>query len=140
MSIITYSKLTGDIVCFLLSATESEFFEYDENFGKMVAEIPFGATNFYVKNQKIVEREPKPSSEYVWDGEKWVIDLPYANQKIRLQRNELLAESDWTDTLSSKTRLGEKKYGDWQKYRQELRDITKQAGFPLNIIWPEKPV
>ena len=24
------------------------------------------------------------------------------------------------------------------KYRQELRDITKQEGFPYNIVWPTK--
>ena len=26
-----------------------------------------------------------------------------------------------------------------KKYRQELRDITGQSGFPKEITWPEKP-
>ena len=29
--------------------------------------------------------------------------------------------------------------GDWAKYRQELRDIPSQAGFPRDIVWPKKP-
>ena len=29
--------------------------------------------------------------------------------------------------------------GEWAKYRQELRDISKQDGFPLNITFPVPP-
>ena len=29
--------------------------------------------------------------------------------------------------------------GDWAKYRQELRDITKQKGFPYDVEFPKKP-
>lgn len=28
---------------------------------------------------------------------------------------------------------------EWASYRQELRDITDQAGFPTNVTWPTKP-
>jgi hypothetical protein len=28
---------------------------------------------------------------------------------------------------------------EWRQYRQELRDITTQEGFPHNIDWPEEP-
>ena len=28
--------------------------------------------------------------------------------------------------------------GSMAKYRQELRDITKQQGFPYNVVWPTK--
>ena len=27
----------------------------------------------------------------------------------------------------------------WEAYRQALRDVPEQAGFPLQITWPEKP-
>lgn len=27
----------------------------------------------------------------------------------------------------------------WSTYRQTLRDITEQAGFPDVIVWPEAP-
>ena len=55
------------------------------------------------------------------------------------KRNILLVESDWTDTFSSKTRLGDDLYNAWQAYRQALRDLTKQEGFPQNVVWPTKP-
>lgn len=29
--------------------------------------------------------------------------------------------------------------GDWAQYRQALRDLPEQAGFPFNISWPEAP-
>ena len=29
--------------------------------------------------------------------------------------------------------------GSWAAYRQALRDLPEQAGFPLNIVWPEAP-
>lgn len=57
---------------------------------------------------------------------------------VRLERNGLLAASDWTDTASAPARLGEELYGAWQTYRQALRDVTTQAD-PANIIWPVAP-
>lgn len=27
----------------------------------------------------------------------------------------------------------------WMAYRQALRDVPEQEGFPINIVWPEKP-
>jgi hypothetical protein len=58
---------------------------------------------------------------------------------VRDRRNALLTASDWTDTLSAKTRLGDALYNAWQDYRQILRDIPQQAGFPTNVAWPEPP-
>lgn len=57
---------------------------------------------------------------------------------VRTQRNRLLLESDWTDTYSAPTRLGETLYSNWQTYRQALRDVTLQPD-PFNITWPTPP-
>ena len=35
--------------------------------------------------------------------------------------------------------IAEEKKQAIKEYRQALRDITKQAGWPRNIVWPEKP-
>lgn len=54
--------------------------------------------------------------------------------EVRAKRDGLLKESDWTqipDCTVDKT--------VWATYRQALRDITDQAGFPFNITWPTKP-
>lgn len=49
-------------------------------------------------------------------------------------RDFLLTQSDWTMLLDVPT---DKKA--WKAYRQALRDITQQPGFPDNIVWPTKP-
>jgi hypothetical protein len=48
-------------------------------------------------------------------------------------RDKLLAKTDWL-ALSDTTMSSE-----WTTYRQALRDITAQAGFPNTITWPEEP-
>lgn len=54
--------------------------------------------------------------------------------QIRQQRDRLLAESDWRSLPDAP--------GDrdaWLEYRQQLRDITQQDGFPMAFSWPENP-
>ena len=57
-------------------------------------------------------------------------------ENLRMQRNNLLAETDWmgnSDVTMS---------ADWKTYRQALRDITKQTPSDdalSNITWPTKP-
>jgi hypothetical protein len=55
-------------------------------------------------------------------------------EEIRLIRNQLLAECDWTQ-LSDVSQIIKDL---WTVYRQELRDITNQQN-PFNIEWPIKP-
>ena len=62
----------------------------------------------------------------------------YEWQQIRIKRDDLLQQSDWTDTLSAKTRLGDELYNAWQNYRQALRDVTNQPD-PFTITWPALP-
>ena len=51
----------------------------------------------------------------------------------RGNRDRLLAETDWT--ASSDLTMSD----DWKTYRQALRDVPTQAGFPDTITWPTKP-
>ena len=53
---------------------------------------------------------------------------------IRSQRDSLLAASDWTQVPDAPV-----DQAAWAVYRQALRDITTQAGFPHEVIWPVKP-
>lgn len=55
-------------------------------------------------------------------------------KSVRTSRNDKLKECDWTqiaDSTADKTA--------WATYRQALRDITAQAGFPWTITWPDAP-
>lgn len=61
-------------------------------------------------------------------------------ESLLSNRLQLLQASDWTDTVSAQTRLGDLLYQAWQDYRQALRDITLQANYPLDVIWPIAPL
>jgi hypothetical protein len=56
-------------------------------------------------------------------------------KNIRDQRNQLLSSTDWTQLADSP---GDK--AAWAAYRQALRDIPAQAGFPWEVTWPKRPV
>jgi hypothetical protein len=53
---------------------------------------------------------------------------------VRNQRTEMLKDCDWTQIADS---TADKAV--WATYRQALRDITAQAGFPWEITWPTQP-
>jgi hypothetical protein len=59
----------------------------------------------------------------------------YVVAEVRAKRTYLLAESDWTQLPD--VPLATKQA--WAAYRQALRDITEQPGFPLEVVWPEPP-
>ena len=74
------------------------------------------------------------------EGDFWlqqwsIITLPEetaaANQ--RSKRDNLLAETDYL-ALSDQTLSAE-----MASYRQALRDITSQSGFPFSVTWPVRP-
>jgi hypothetical protein len=53
---------------------------------------------------------------------------------VREQRTQKLKDCDWTqiaDSTADKTA--------WATYRQALRDVPTQAGFPWAIVWPTQP-
>jgi len=55
-------------------------------------------------------------------------------KSVRASRTEKLNDCDWTqiaDSTADKTA--------WATYRQQLRDITAQSGFPWTITWPDAP-
>jgi hypothetical protein len=54
--------------------------------------------------------------------------------QVRSERNSKLAASDWTQLADS---TADKQA--WAAYRQALRDITAQVGFPWTIDWPVAP-
>jgi len=60
-----------------------------------------------------------------------------AAQEIREKRDRLLFYSDWIVVYS--TEKNEPIPDDWSAYRQSLRDVPQQAGFPTEITWPTKP-
>jgi hypothetical protein len=55
-------------------------------------------------------------------------------KSVRQQRGEKLKDSDWTQVADAPVDKAA-----WATYRQALRDVTSQAGFPWTIEWPVAP-
>lgn len=55
-------------------------------------------------------------------------------KSVREQRNTKLSESDWTQVADAPVDKAV-----WATYRQALRDVTTQQGFPWDIQWPDTP-
>lgn len=58
-------------------------------------------------------------------------------KSVRASRETLLKETDWTQL--DDTPFDNAKKMAWANYRQALRDIPLQAGFPWEVQWPVKP-
>ena len=56
-------------------------------------------------------------------------------KNVRADRDAKLAASDWTQGKD----IAENISTAWATYRQALRDVPAQAGFPWNVVWPTKP-
>lgn len=55
-------------------------------------------------------------------------------KSVRQQRTEKLKDSDWTQLADAPVDKAA-----WATYRQALRDITAQPGFPWSVDWPVAP-
>ena len=93
--------------------------------------------------QKLVEVAPVKNSSGVWiqawavvamdDAEKAQADADKETQ-VRANRNEKLSLCDWTQLADAPVDKAA-----WATYRQALRDITAQPGFPWSVDWPVAP-
>jgi hypothetical protein len=111
--------------------------------------IPKGATGLeafglypITGNEPIhTDRERVAGPQYVFDSAQVnrvftveaIPDEEKAGQ-VRAERNSKLAASDWTQLADSTADKAA-----WAAYRQALRDITAQAGFPWTVDWPAQP-
>lgn len=97
--------------------------------------------NDYTKN--IVEGTPTlvdGTYTQVWnqtDATQEEIDIKIENQweQIRVARNEILTQCDWTILSDSPVSSS---IEEWKTYRQQLRDITNQSN-PFEVVWPTQP-
>lgn len=57
-----------------------------------------------------------------------------ASQRVRDRRSDKLRATDWTQTPDATVDRAA-----WATYRQALRDVPQQPGFPYSIVWPNEP-
>lgn len=89
---------------------------------------------------------PDGIPRYKWDGTQAALRteeeleadrLPGITAQARAKRDKLLLDTDWTQTLDAP--IDEDTKAAYREYRQALRDIPEQEGFPMDITWPELP-
>ena len=68
--------------------------------------------------------------------QKWIVENiteEVAIFNVRRKRDRLLSETDWL-ALSDNVLTEE-----WAAYRQALREVPQQTGFPFEVVWPVEP-
>jgi hypothetical protein len=95
------------------------------------------------KYEKVVKAPAQRDDNGIWKQQWSIVDMTSeekaavdAEQEIfiRSNRNSLLIESDWTQVADAPV-----DQTAWATYRQQLRDISFQAGFPWEVQWPTQP-
>lgn len=84
----------------------------------------------WVKGDDLIYREEVVSA--VVDG---AAKDAHEAATIRAERDRRLAETDWTQLVDSA--LSDESMVLWQSYRQALRDVPQQDGFPASVAWPD---
>ena len=81
-----------------------------------------------------------------WTQQWWIVALTddeiaardeAQGDQIRAERTQRLSDTDWTQVDDAP--LSNVQKAAWAAYRQALRDIPQQGGFPWDVVWPETP-
>jgi len=146
-----YLRIKDEIIIYPYSVKQLREDEYNVSFPKEITKQILEEWGVYE-----VVRTPKPNdyTKNISEGTPQLIDGSYIQiwnqldatqseidsrlenkwEEVRIIRNELLSECDWTQLGDIPTSTKEL----WQTYRQELRNITLQTN-PFSIVWPVKP-
>lgn len=85
----------------------------------------------------ITEADYQLALSEAWQGEVTVEEVAETADEIRARRDRLLAATDWAVLPDSP--LDAQSLEAVKTYRQALRDVPQQDGFPGTITWPEIP-
>jgi Phage tail assembly chaperone protein len=107
--------------------------------GQFIIELATNPATQYIQNGEVVAIPPKPDYESHFDyaSGQWVGDTANQESVVISRRNGLLYASDWTQLPNNP--LTPEAQQQWADYRQQLRDITTQPGYPFSVVWPTAP-
>lgn len=83
-----------------------------------------------------LQSNPNYWEKYRTAAEWKTFNTPFEEEEVRRQRDDLLNKYEWTVASPD---LTDDKKAEWKTYRQALRDLPAQSGFPWDITWPTKP-
>lgn len=138
MNYTIYDKATGRINREVYCRDDQIAQQYDAS-TEAALEGQYSDTVYYIDNGAAIPIPPSPGEWYDFDfvTKQWVPDSTRAASAALRKRGILLANTDWTQIPNGP--LSQAKQQEWAVYRQELRDITQQPGYPFNIVWPIAP-
>jgi hypothetical protein len=64
---------------------------------------------------------------------------PLTADEVNETIEQMLKNTAWAVAVDNTT-ITKGQRADWMAFRQALREIPLQAGFPTNIVWPAEPV
>jgi hypothetical protein len=137
LSILTNGQILSVGLC-----TDDDL-EKQPGYPDSILEVDFDSNvswdTHYVENGQVFEMPTKPDGQYSFDytTKTWQQNSEKQEQDIKMDRNYLLTSSDWTQIPNNP--LTTELQQQWAIYRQELRDIPQQSGYPFNVIWPTPP-
>ena len=109
----------------MIAIQTSDYPNFDDKNFKLVEEYPVLKDNMWVQNFSII---------LLTDEEKEKLYNDEVNE-VKNYRNQESSKSAFTQ-LPDVSLINK---DEWVTYRQLLRDVPEQEGFPFNIIWPTKP-
>lgn len=104
---------------FLVTPTDEPAFDYTKN----VVRNAVSGDNGFVE----IWQETAASQDEVAER------VANKSNEVRAERDALLSASDWTQVADAPVNSAA-----WAAYRQALRNIPQQPGFPWDITWPEE--
>jgi hypothetical protein len=135
MKYTIFNKLTGQILRIVNTIDIDLQIKNEESY----IDGNYDDSLYYIQNNLpvLLPVQPNLFSIFDWSIHKWIDNSSNASYLIINKRNKLLYESDWTQIPNNP--LTAEQQQAWAVYRQELRDITSQSGYPFNVIWPTPP-
>jgi hypothetical protein len=136
MTYTIYSETTGQI----LRVVQTNDIQAQLQDGETYIQGSIDDSDFYIENGEAVEIASKPDQYSVFDftTKQWVQDETMAVSDVSSKRQRLLYASDWTQLSNGPLTTAQQ--AAWATYRQELRDIPLQTGYPFSVIWPVAPM
>jgi len=103
--------------------------------GSIKMSRPLVKTVNLATSEEIV-REMNDAEFAEWQSEATARDERQA-KSVRQIRDNKLKECDWRAIKALESNIPQE--FEWAAYRQALRDVPTQAGFPWSVTWPNEP-
>lgn len=144
-----YSELPNRVVVERIGASAVIYLTENIEEIKVEDSVSYLADTYAISTANTPDLETRIEQNFsVWMAHAKNADYEAVANDVRKRRNELLTESDadflvdraglWSSGVPFVGEIDGTAVKAVSDYRQALRDITKQAGFPYDVVWPKR--